>query len=142
MKYQPSVSHQSIRVYLAAICCYHIANGFSDPLMDKPLMQYLCQGIKRHQGSKTHKRAPITLQILQTLKHELRQFMSISPVDKRMFWSAFMRFSRASEFTCPTAYTFNSKLHLYTSDVSINDQRTVMSVLIKGSKTGNQLHCT
>ena len=56
-----------------------------------------------------------------------------------MFWStftlAFYGFLRASEFTCPTAYTFNSKLHLRTSDISVNDQQTAMSVLIKGSKT-------
>ena len=42
---------------------------------------------------------------------------------------------RASEFTCPTATTFDPAVTLFTQDISFNDNFSMMFVFIKASKT-------
>ena len=42
-------------------------------MVDKPLLAYLCKGIRRHQGSHTTVRFPMTSALLATLKAQLAQ---------------------------------------------------------------------
>ena len=45
-----SVSHNTIRVYLAGIHLFHIENYLLDPTTEAPLLHYLCIDIRRSTG--------------------------------------------------------------------------------------------
>ena len=75
------------QVYLSGIRLWHIEEGFSDPTND-PLLQLVCRGIRRMQGDGCRTCLPITINILHTLKRELRQ-SHFSLEEKRMLWSTF-----------------------------------------------------
>ena len=96
------VSYKTIKVYLAGICLEHLEKGLHDPTDDK-LLQLLCTGIKRSKGTTSHTRLPITIDLLCSLKTQLRNDSSYSLLEKRLLWSAFTLalygFLRASEFT-------------------------------------------
>ena len=98
------VSYKTIKVYLAGIRLEHLERGLEDPTKDD-LLQLLCTGIKRSQGVSKHNRLPITINVLQTLKSQLRHDPSFSPLEKRLLWAAFTLafygFLRASEFATP-----------------------------------------
>ena len=77
----------------------HIKQGLSDPTTDE-LLHLVCRGIHRQQATPERKRLPITIDILKTLKFQLR--LSNYPArEQRMLWSAFTLsfygFLRASE---------------------------------------------
>lgn len=95
------VSYKTIKVYLAGIRLEHLERGLEDPTQDE-LLHLLCTGIKRSQGTPIHTRLPITINVLQTLKSQLRRDSSFSPLEKRLLWAAFTLafygFLRASEF--------------------------------------------
>ena len=95
------VSYKTIKVYLAGIRLEHLERGLHDPTDDK-LLQLLCTGIKRSQGTTSRTCLPITIDLLHSLKTELRNNPSYSLLEKRLLWSAFTLafygFLRASEF--------------------------------------------
>ena len=95
------VSYKTIKVYLAGICLEHLERGLHDPKDDK-LLQHLCTGIKRSQGTTSRTCLPITIDLLRSLKTQLRNDSSYSLLEKRLLWSAFTLafygFLRASEF--------------------------------------------
>ena len=64
------VSYKTIKVYLAGIRLEHLERGFEDPTKDE-LLQLLCTGIKRSQGTQTRTCLPITITVLQALKSQL-----------------------------------------------------------------------
>ena len=82
------VSYKTIKVYLAGICLEHLERGLHDPTDDK-LLQLLCTGIKRSQGTTSRTRLPITIDLLRSLKTQLRNDSSYSLLEKRLLWSAF-----------------------------------------------------
>ena len=96
------VSYKTIKVYLAGIRLEHLKRGLHDPT-DNKLLQLLCTGIKRSQGNTSRTRLPITIDLLRSLKTQLRNDSSYSLLEKRLLWSAltqaFYGFLRASEFT-------------------------------------------
>ena len=55
-----SVSHRTIKVYLAAVRHWHILQGFPEP-PDDPLLQYTLKGIKRQQGVSPASACPLPL---------------------------------------------------------------------------------
>ena len=65
------VSYKTIKVYLAGIRLEHLERGLEDPTKDE-LLHLLCTGIKRSQGVSKPKQLPITINVLQTLKLQLR----------------------------------------------------------------------
>ena len=77
------VSYKTIKVYLSGICLEHLERGLQDPTKDE-LLQLLCTGIKRSQGNTKHTQLPITINILRTLKSQLRNDSSYSLVEKRV----------------------------------------------------------
>ena len=95
-----------IQDHLAGIQLEHLERGLDD-LRNDELLYLLCTGIKRVQGIQTHSRLPITINILQTLKSQLRQDSSFSALEKRLPWAAFTLaldgFMRASEFATDLA---------------------------------------
>ena len=63
-----SLSHSTIKVYLAGIRLFHIENNCPDPTKEAPLLHYLCTAIKRHTGENYLNRHPITISLLQFIK--------------------------------------------------------------------------
>ena len=98
------VSYKTIKVHLAGIRLEHLERGLHDP-KDDNLLQLICTGIKRSQGTTNCTRLPITIDLLRSLKTQLqlRNDSSYSLLEKRLLWSAFTLafygFLRASEFT-------------------------------------------
>ena len=62
-----SVSHKTIKVYIAGLRLGHILRGLPDPTQD-PVLAYTIRGIKRQQGEQPRTRLPITISILNMLK--------------------------------------------------------------------------
>ena len=81
------VLYKTIQVYLAGIQLEHLERGLEDPTKDE-LLQLLCTGIKRSQGVSKHNRLPVTINVLQTLKSQLRHDPSFSPLEKQLLWWA------------------------------------------------------
>ena len=81
------ISYKTLKVNLAAVRLMHIEQGLSDPTTDE-LLHLVCRGIHRQQTTPECKRLPITIDILKTLKSQLR--LSNYPArEQRMLWSAF-----------------------------------------------------
>jgi len=95
------VSYKTIKVYLAAIRLHHIEYGMTDPTVDDAL-QLVCRGIRRLQGDNQRIRLPITVNLMRTLKEQLR-LSQYTVKEQRMLWAAFTLafygFLRVSEYT-------------------------------------------
>ena len=81
-------------------------------------------------------RLPITINILCTLKMQLRSSASFSPVEKHLFWAAFTLafygFLRASELTFSSQMEFSSPgLHW----CDITSQPSILTITLRQSKT-------
>jgi len=114
----------SIKVYLAAICLYHIECGLPDPTSDD-LLLLVCRGIRCLQGDHRQTRLPITINLMRTLKDQLQQsFYTLQ--EQRMLWAAFTMvfygFLRVSEY-----------INLRWCDVTISDDH--ISIRLHQSKT-------
>ena len=72
-----------------------------DPTVDD-LLQLVCRGIRRLRGDNQHTRLPITVNVMRTLKEQLRQSL-YTVHEQRMLWCAFTLafygFLRVSEYT-------------------------------------------
>ena len=81
-----SLSHASIMVYLAGVRHSHLERGYPDPTVDLPLLNYLCKGIRRHQGTSSSRavKKPITTQILLDLQQNLSQNHSLPSRNKKL----------------------------------------------------------
>ena len=79
-----SVTYATIKVYLAGIRLLHIEHGFTDPMKDKPLLDYLCSRIRRSGKSSSRSSLPITVFHLRTIKRQLAS-SSYSSHDKLLY---------------------------------------------------------
>lgn len=138
-----SVSHKTIRVYLAAVRHSHVVQGFPEPSHD-PLLQYALRGIQRQQGNKVRQRYPITPVLLKHLKTQLHNHSALCLHDKRMLWAAFCTafygFMRSSEFTSPSIGSFDPDQSLLRRDVSQRNDCYLLN--LKSSKTDPFRHGT
>ena len=118
------VSYKTIKVYLAAVRLYHIEHGAPDPTADD-LLQLVCRGIRRIQGDNQRTRLPVTVNVMRSLKEQLRQSI-FTTHEQRMLWCAFTiafyGFLRVSEYT-----------NLRWSDVTCSVDH--LSITLKQSKT-------
>ena len=134
-----TLSHASIMVYLAGVRHGHLERGYPDPTVDLPLLNYLCKGIRRHQGTSSSRavRKPITTQILLDLQQSLSQNHSLPSRDKKLLWAAitlgFYGFLRGGEFTTQHLRCYEKGRHLLRRDIIMSKNH--FSLLIKGSKT-------
>jgi len=116
-----SVSHKTIKVYLAAIHLHHIEHNLLDPTADD-LLHLVCRGIRRLQGDTQRTRLPITINLMHT---QLRQ-STYTIYEQQMLWAAFTMkfygFLRVSKLTS-----------LKWSDISISADH--VSVTLHQSKT-------
>ena len=121
------VSYKTIKVYLAGIRLEHLERGLHDPTDDK-LLQLLCTGIKRSQGTTSRTRLPITIDLLRSLKTQLRNDSSYSLLEKRLLWSAFTLafygFLRASEFTSSSLQWLDVQFSATTVAIDLRQSKT------------------
>jgi hypothetical protein len=131
-----TLSHATILVYLAAIRHHHLQLGHRDPLAKRPLLAYLCRGIKRHQGIRGRVRLPLSAAQLAKLQKPLRRSSDLSPTDKMAIWAAlslgFHALLRVSEFTTPTTTHYSPTRHLLREDV--RTRKGSMTITIKAAK--------
>ena len=111
-------------MYLAAIRLHHIENTMPDPTADN-LLHLVCRGIRRLQGDSQRTRLPITINLMRTIKEQLRQ-STYTLQEQRMLWAAFTMafygFLRVSEL-----------INLHWSDVSFSVDH--ISITLHQSKT-------
>ena len=81
------MSYKTIKVYLAAIRLLHIEHNMPDPTDDN-LLHLVCRGIRRLQGDSQRTLLPITINILDTIKEQLR-LSTYTVQEQKMLWAAF-----------------------------------------------------
>ena len=112
---------------MAGIRLEHLERGLHDPADDK-LLQLLCTGIKRSQGTTSRTRLPITIDLLCSLKTQLRNDSSYSLLEKRLLWSAFTLafygFLRASEFTSSSLQWLDVQFSATTVAIDLRQSKT------------------
>ena len=138
-----NLSHATIKVYLSAVRHLHVTAGqhsiFTQQLT--PRLQQVLKGIQKTQSASQPPRVrlPITLSILQHIKHLLLQ--KPPSYDNTLIWAAcclaFFGFLRVSEFTVPAQSQYDHTTHLSISDISIDnkDCPQLLRIRIKQSKT-------
>ena len=121
------VSYKTIKVYLAGIRLEHLERGLRDPTDDK-LLQLLCTGIKRSQGIITRTHLPTTIDLLRSLKTQLRNDLSYSLLEKQLLWSActlaFYNFLRASKFMSSSLQWSDVQFSAITAIIHLRQSKT------------------
>ena len=131
-----SVSHSTIPVYLAAIWHHHLQLGYTDALVHCPLLQYLCKGIKRHQGIRVRTRLPLPATLLTQLQNPPTQTSDFPRLDKMAIWAALclgFHVLLAAEFTTHTNHDYSPTQRLQKIDIRLHRNR--LTPTIKASKT-------
>ena len=134
-----TVSHATIKVYLAAVKNLHTEFGCPLDFGSMPLLYKTLRGIKSSLGISKRARYPITVSVLHKIYAKLKPFHS-SDLDSSMLWAAFtlafFGFLRSSEFTCNGS--FDPHCHLTKADIlfqpTLLDPK-FMIITIKKSKT-------
>lgn len=134
-----TVSHATIKVYLAAVKNLHIEFGCQLDFTSMPLLYKTLRGIKCSQTVSKRARYPITITVLHLIYSKLQPFHS-QAVDSSMLWAAFtlafFGFLRSSEFTCNGK--FDPHTHLSRADISLEPNifsPNFLEITIKKSKT-------
>ena len=121
----------------------HFRLGLADPLAQRPLLSYLCKGIKRHQGMGGRVCLPLTGPLLKKLHSALWQAPALSSHDKRALRAAltlaFHGFLRASELTSPTSTAYSPHQHLLRRDIRLH--KHCLFITVKASKSGPPAPC-
>jgi len=128
---------------MSAIRYMQISASLPDPFtITLPKLEYVMKGIKRVEAEKgvgIRQRLPVTPAILRKLKRVWQE--SGGETDTRMIWAAcclsFFAFLRIGKLTVPTESSFDPKVHLCMSDITVDDKRNprLLRISIKQSKT-------
>ena len=126
-----NLAYSTIRVYLAAVCCVHVAEGKHNTFESQltPRLLLVMKGIHKltsNISKPPRVRFPITSDILQGINTVL----SAEPGSyfNKMMWAAccmaaFFSFLCSSEFTVPSQYHFDPEVHLSLFDITLNGRR-------------------
>ncbi|CAC5389915.1 unnamed protein product [Mytilus coruscus] len=134
------LKYSTIKLYLAGIRHFSIANCSVNPLVDnvgKPLLrlQNILNGIKKTENKSVRQKLPITYSVLHQIYHHLQKSIFDPHLDFTMSTAAvigFFGFLRCSEFTCKQS--FDSALNLTMDDVVFVSDCQV-NLRLKASKT-------
>lgn len=132
----------TIQTYLAAVRHAQIMRGYPEPreVSSLPRLRLVQTGVRRARadsGPATPPRLPITPAILRRIRPHC---LPASPgYEECLLWAAattcFFGFFRAGEITVPSAAAFDPAVHLAWGDVAISENRQVVRVFLKRSKT-------
>ncbi len=137
------LAHQSIKVYLSAVCNLHVSAGLHQEFSKEltPRLEMVLKGIKKEKAKTNPPRVrlPITIDIMSRIKEVLAQ----APGDHNniVLWAAcclaFFGFLRSSEFTVPSQTGYDPCVHLSFADIALNSIQnpSLIQVTIKQSKT-------
>ena len=134
------LSYRTLKVYLAGIQYWSIMVGFDVSLAAMPRLYYLLRAVRRIQGNSFQRRTrlPITTSHLRLMFHRL-EFLQYGSFQKVMFKAvitlAFFGLLRVSEYTSNARYSFNQNTTLLRSDISFNNNFSIMFITVKASKT-------
>ncbi|CAG2227747.1 unnamed protein product [Mytilus edulis] len=132
------LKYSTIKLYLAGIRHFSIANCSVNPLVDnvgKPLLrlQNILNGIKKSENKSVRQKLPITYSVLQQIYQHLQKSIFDPHLDFTMLTAAgFFGFLRCSEFTCKQS--FDPALNLTMDDVVFVTDCQV-NLRLKASKT-------
>ncbi|CAG2195115.1 unnamed protein product [Mytilus edulis] len=134
------LKYSTIKLYLAGIRHFSIANCSVNPLVDnvgKPLLrlQNILNGIKKTENKSVRQKLPITYSVLQQIYQHLQKSIFDPHLDFTMLTAAvigFFGFLRCSEFTCKQS--FDPALNLTMDDVVFVTDCQV-NLRLKASKT-------
>ena len=94
------VSYNTLKVYLSSIRLAYIEQGLPDPT-ESATLHLVYRGIRHQQGDTQRTRLPITINLLRTLKEQLRLSSYYTTLEQHMLWAVFTvalyGFFRASE---------------------------------------------
>lgn len=134
-----SLSHSTIKMYMAAICFWHIEEGYRDPTAAvlSPFKRHTQstrrepgQASANHNDSEKHQE-PTSTDHSPNTPNEAPHLGSIMHVPVLGFFG----FLRASEFCSPASSSFNPTIHLCQTDIQFLPQKHVMQVHIEASET-------
>lgn len=136
----------TIKAYLSGVRQLQIERGFPDPgIGNMPRLKQIVRGVGVSRGreglSHPRSRLPITPNILRRLKCVWIRGDPKVDHDKAMLWATacvtFFTFSRSGEMTVPEGSTFDHRVHLFFTDVSIDKALlpNVVCICLKRSKT-------
>ncbi|CAC5398459.1 unnamed protein product [Mytilus coruscus] len=134
------LKYSTIKLYLAGIRHFSIANCSVSPLVDnvgKPLLrlQNILNGMKKTENKSVRQKVPITYSVLHQIYQYLQKGIFDPHLDFTMSTAAvvgFFGFLRCSEFTCKQS--FDSALNLTMDDVVFVSDCQV-NLRLKASKT-------
>ena len=138
--HQQSLSHGTIKSYLAAIRFEQITRGMGNPNIGlMPRLEYMLKGAKKKLPASSRQRLPITPQILL----KLEQVWQKDPArqDAKMLWAAsclcFFGFLQSGEVVSPSERTYDAQSHMCFDDIRVDNRSapTFIQVQMKASKT-------
>ena len=137
------LSYATIKVYLSAVRHAHVTEGYYNIFDSRftPRVQQLLKGIRKESSitKSTRKRLPITMGIMQKIKHLLTK--QPATYQSKMLWAdccvAFFGFLRVSEFTVTSQHSYDQAYHLSLADLTLDNRcsPTTVQLCIKQSKT-------
>ena len=139
-----NISHNTIKVYLAAVCQYHIRKGHVMlPIDGMPKLSQILRGIRISRATDCRAiprplRHPVTPEILRKIRQAWEQEGLNN--DKIMLWAAFLLafycFLRSGEVCVVTRKTFDEHRDLTPQDIAIDNMSNprMIKVHIKCSK--------
>ena len=134
--YVLNVRHTTIKGYLCGVRFIYLRQAQANPWTHGSTvrLETIMQSLKRLQGTTSLTRLPITLPILTSMCHLLRQRV-FSPYVNILIATAccvaFFAFLRCSEFTCDN---YNAEAHLSMGSVTFNDDYSTAYILLQSSK--------
>lgn len=118
-----TVSHTTIRAYLAGLQFHSLMHGFSEHIRVMSRLFYTLRGIKRVQGASFSRprRLPLNYNHL-CLIHFRIEFLQFSPNDRLLLRAAtalaYFGLLRCSEYTCSSRYQFDASTDLMVHDIT------------------------
>ena len=134
------LSSQSVSVYLAAICHWHIEAGFgSPPTSQWPRLHYVLHGIKRHHADSPRRSClPVTPHILSAVFAVWVEGQLESEFKARLLWAVccvcFFGFFRAGELLASQGGTQLPPVQFADVAIDDHDSPTMIQVYLRRAK--------
>ncbi len=126
-----TVSHSTIKSYLAGIRNLHIMKGYGNPIADFLRLELAVRGVQRLKPRTRRPRLPITPYILRLIKAALSENLEYNSV---LYWAvcctAYFGFMRCGELLLSSPNAFDRARHITPEDVATDSQQDPQSIQI------------